>query len=244
MYILRSNYSNNAIALIQWAHEQQLKDVTVVYVDTGWAAAGWLDHVSLCESFVQRLGFNIKRINPATPFADVMEMKGGFPTRQRQWCALHLKGIPFLKWVDDVDPESKATVLLPKSMVETNFIDIPEYIDSCEFNGERRVWHPLFKLDQTQRDTLLAHAGIAPLSHLSQECSPCINSTVMALRQLTARDIEKTAELEEELETTLFLPQDCGDASGIYAVVEWANTARPDQLNYQYGCSASFGCGS
>ena len=244
MYILRSNYSNNSIALIQWAHEQGLEDVTVVYVDTGWAAEDWLDYVSKCENFARGLGFKVKHIQPATPFDDVMEMKGGFPSRQRQWCALHLKGIPFLKWADEIDPESKATVLLPKSGVETNFIDIPEYIESCEFNGERRVWQPFFNLDQSQRDALLTRAGIAALPHPSQECSPCINSTVMTLRKLTAGDIEKIAELEEELEATLFLPQDCGGASGIRAVVEWAKTAKPDQLNYQYGCSASFGCGS
>lgn len=244
MYILRSNFSNNSMALIQWAHEQGLEDVTVVYVDTGWAAAGWLDYVSLCENFAQGLGFKIEHINPVTPFEDVMEMKGGFPSRQRQWCALHLKGIPFLKWVEEVDPDSTATILLPKSMVETNFSDIPEYIESCEYNGERRVWQPLFNLDQSQRDALLARAGIAPLPHPGQECSPCINSTVMTLRQLSARDIGKTAELEEELEATLFPPQDCGGANGIRAVVEWAKSAKPDQLDYQYGCSASFGCGS
>ncbi len=244
MHILRSNYSNNSMALIQWAHEQQLKDVIVVYVDTGWAAEGWLDYVSQCERFVQNVGFNIKHIKPVTPFEDIMEMKGGFPSRQRQWCALHLKGIPFLKWIDEADPDTKATVLLPKSRVETNFTDIPEYIESCEFNGERRVWQPLFNIDQLQRDALLARAGIAPLPYPSQECSPCINSTVTALRKLTTSAIEKTAELEEELETTLFPPQDCNGASGIYAVVEWAKTAKQDQLNYEYGCSASFGCGS
>jgi len=244
MYILRSNYSNNAMALIQWAHEKGLEDVTVVYVDTGWSAEGWLDYVSLCETFVQGLGFKVKNIQAVTPFEDVMEMKGGFPSRQRQWCALHLKGIPFLKWADEADPGTTATVLLPKSRVETNFTDIPEYIDNCEFNGERRVWQPLFNLDQSSRDALLSRAGIALLPHPSQECSPCINSTVLALRKLTARDIEKTAELEEELEATLFPPQDCDGASGIDAVVEWAGTANLDQLDYQYGCSASFGCGS
>jgi len=149
-----------------------------------------------------------------------------------------------LKWADEVDPDSAATVLLAKSEVETNFKDIPEYIESCEFNGERRVWQPFFNINQSQRDTLLAHTGIPPLSHPSQECLPCINSTVMALQNLSAQDMEKTAELEDELGTTLFPPQDCGGASGIRAVVAWAKTTKPNQLDYQYGCSAAFGCGS
>ena len=244
MYILRSNYSNNSMALIQWAHENQLEDVTVIYVDTGWAAEGWLDHVAECEAFVQSLGFKVVHLKPVTPFEDVMEMKGGFPSRQHQWCALHLKGIPFLKWVEEVDSATSATVLLPKSRVDANFNDIPEFIESCEYNGERRVWQPLFNIDRTQRDALLARTGIPPLSHPSQECSPCINSTVPTLRNLGSRDIDKTEELEEELDTPLFSPADCDNATGIRQVVEWAKNAADDRLNYRFGCSAFFGCGS
>ena len=244
MYILRSNYSNNSTALIQWAHENQLKGVTVVYVDTGWAGEGWLDYVAKCEAFVQSLGFKVVHLKPVTPFEDVMEMKGGFPSRQHQWCALHLKGIPFLKWVEDVDPTTSATVLLPKSKVDTNFEDIPEFIESCEYNGERRVWQPLFNINLSQRDALLTRSGVAPLSHPSLECSPCINSTVTALRNLAASDIDKTEELEEELNTTLFPAADCDNARGIREVVAWANDASDDQLNYKFGCSAFFGCGS
>lgn len=244
MYILRSNYGNNSMALIQWAFEQGLQDVTVAYVDTGWAAEGWLDYVALCEGVVEGMGFKVEHIKPVTPFEEVMEMKGGFPSRERQWCALHLKGIPFLKWVEEADPDTAATVLLPKSGVESNFKDVPEYIESCEFHGERRVWQPLFNHSQIQRDALLARAKIALLPHPSQECAPCINSSVNELRQLADIDIGKTAELEEELETSLFPPQDCAGASGIQAVVEWAKSADPASLNYDFGCSASFGCGS
>ncbi len=244
MYILRSNYSNNSMALIQFARENRLEDVTVIYVDTGWAGEGWLDHVSRCEAFVESLGFKTEHLKPVTPFEDVMEMKGGFPSRQHQWCALHLKGIPFLKWVEEIDPTGSATVLLPKSEVDTNFKDIPEFIDSCEYNGERHVWQPLFNIERAQRDALLTRAGITPLSHPSQECAPCINSTVPALRNLSQSDIDKTAELEEELDTLLFSPKDCGNAQGIRQVVEWAAAAPDERLNYEFGCSAFFGCGS
>ena len=244
MYILRSNYSNNSMALIQWAHEQHLEDVSVVYVDTGWAAEGWLEHVSHSEEFVRALGFNVVHLKPVTPFDEVMEIKGGFPSRQHQWCALHLKGIPFLKWIEDIDPEGSATVLLPKCKVDTNFSDIPEFIKSCEYNGERRVWQPLHNCNRQHRDELLTRAQIQPLQHPSLECAPCINSSVPALRKLASSDIEKTAELEEELQTTLFPPQDCDGAIGIRAVVNWSKTPATDRLNYQFGCSAYFGCGS
>jgi len=244
MYILRSNYSNNSAALIQWAYENQLQDVTVVYIDTGWAAKGWLDYVRDCETKVKQLGFKVEHINPHTEFADIMEMKGGFPSRQNQWCALHAKGIPFLKWIEEVDANDEATVLIPKCPVDTQFDEVPEFIESCEYNGERKVWHPLFNLDRAQRDQLIANSPFEKLDHRSFECAPCINSNVTELRQLSESDIEKTEELEEDVEMHLFSAQDCGDAQGIREVVEWAKQANDDALNYEFGCSASFGCGS
>lgn len=244
MYILRSNYSNNSVALIQWAKAAGLKDVTVVYIDTGWAAAGWLEHVAHCEAHVQTLGFRVEHIKPSSGFADIMEMKGGFPSRQNQWCALHLKGIPFLKWIEEIDPDSQATVLLPKCPVDTDFTEIPEFIDSCEYNGERKVWHPLFQHSRAQRDQLLDASPFDSLPHRSLECSPCINSTVLELRHLKPGDMEKTLELEEDVEMPLFSPQDCGGAEGIEATLAWAKDANEDALNYQFGCSAFFGCGS
>ena len=244
MHIIRSNYGNNSLALIQWACEQALENVTVIYVDTGWAAQGWLEHVAVCESWVEKKGFNVVHLTPSTPFEDVMEMKGGFPSRERQWCSLHLKGIPFLKWVEEVDPQDAAIILTPKTTVDTNFDDVPEYIECCEYHGERRVWQPLYGHSRTQRDALLTRAQVTPLPHRSLECSPCINSTVAELRSLSESDIEKTEELEEELASTLFRPQDCGNARGIRQVVEWAKQSENGALNFKYGCSASFGCGA
>ncbi len=243
MYIIRSNYSNNSLALIQWAYENKLDDLHVVYIDTGWAAKGWLEHVRLCEAFVEALGFNVQHINPISGFADVMEMKGGFPSRQNQWCALHLKGIPFLKWIEEIDPNDQATVLIPKCPVETNFDTVPEFINSCEYNGERKVWHPLFQHSQEQRDQLLTNSPFDPLTHRSQECSPCVNSNVNELRQLSEADIEKTAELEEDVEMHLFSPEHCGGAEGIRQVIHWAKQTNEQSLNFKFGCSAFFGCG-
>lgn len=244
MNIIRSNYSNNSMALVQWASEQQLEDVTVIYIDTGWSAESWLDYVARCEAWVKEKGFEVVHIEPITPFEDVMEMKGGFPSRERQWCSLHLKGIPFLKWVEEVDPSDTATILTAKTTVDTNFTDIPEFIESCEYHGERRVWHPLHNCSREERDALLARGKIKPLPHRSLECCPCINSTMEELRNLSEADMDKTAELEEELEATLFRPEDCGNSEGICQVVEWAKHNSDDALNFKYGCSASFGCGT
>lgn len=245
MYILRSNYSNNSMALIQWAHEQQLENVTAIYIDTGWAGAGWSNHVTLCEALVRAKGFKTIQIKAPKPFAELMLMKQGFPSRRYQWCSLHLKGIPFLTWVDRYDPEGSATVLLPRRNADQNSASpAHEFIDCCEFHGNRKVWQPLCDSSDEARDQLLRRAGVTPLPHPSLECAPCINSSVAMLQRLTPEEIERTEELEEDLEAPLFNPHDCNGAAGIIEVVKWAQGANNDTLNYRFGCSAAFGCGS
>lgn len=245
MYILRSNYSSNAIALIQWVHERQLENLTVVYIDTGWAAAGWPDQVALYEQWVRSLGFDAVQVKAAKPFADLMLMKQGFPTRRYQWCSLHLKGIPFLNWVEQYDPQESATIVLPRVNVDNNSETLAtEFIDCCEFHGNRKVWQPLCDFSDQSRSGLLQRSGITPVQHTSLECAPCINSSVPLLQRLTEAEIERVAELEEDLETSLFNPDDCNGAAGIVEVVKWAQTASSDALNYRFGCSAAFGCGS
>ena len=45
MHIIFASYGNDSVALIQWAHERRLTDVTVLYSDTGWAADWWAERV-------------------------------------------------------------------------------------------------------------------------------------------------------------------------------------------------------
>jgi len=242
MYLIRSNYSNNSLALVQWAHEQGLKNVTVCYVDTGWAAEGWLDYVAKCEAYVAQLGFRVKHLKSRMPFAELMNVKNGFPSARFQWCSLHLKGISLLQWLEEVDPEEQTQVLLAKRRVEHGK-GIPEFIDCCEFHGDRKVWHPLVDCSDREREALILRTGFPLLSTLSKECAPCINSRVTDLRQLSALDIEKTEELEEDLETPMFNPEQCGNIENIVDVVAWAKQADDEVLNPAFGCSFSFGCG-
>ena len=244
MHLIRSNYSNNSIALIQWAYENKLEDVTVVYVDTGWAAEGWLDYVAQTETFVKSLGFAVQHLKSPMPFEDLMEMKKGFPTRRYQWCSLHLKGIPFIRFADEVDPDNQATVLIARHGVDAEGNQIPETIEGCEYHGERRVWHPFYNYDTQQIKNLLDRADFTAIHERSLECSPCINSTINELQHLAPCDIEKIEELEEDLETHLFSPDDCDGAEGILDVIQWARQANENDLDLKFGCSASFGCGS
>ncbi|OGT22135.1 MAG: hypothetical protein A2V90_05700 [Gammaproteobacteria bacterium RBG_16_57_12] len=244
MHIIASNYSNNSLALIQWAAEHSLRDVSVCHIDTGWSGKGWDNHVSRAAAYVASKDFKVVPLKPRAGFEDLMLIKHGFPNQKHQWCGLHLKGITLLQWLDDIDPAAKAILLFDKCLGGSDTA-IPEFIERSEYHGERKVWHPLYRHNIMERDTLLARAGFTPLTHRSRECHPCINSTVMDLRHLSERDIAKTEELEEELGAYMFPPECCGEARGIRAVVKWAReAARPDALQLKFGCSADFGCGS
>jgi 3'-phosphoadenosine 5'-phosphosulfate sulfotransferase (PAPS reductase)/FAD synthetase len=44
MNVISSSYGNDSVALMQWAKERSLPDVTVAYCNTGWAAPGLARH--------------------------------------------------------------------------------------------------------------------------------------------------------------------------------------------------------
>jgi len=114
MHVISSSYGNDSVAMIQWAREQGLTDVTVVFVDTGWSAPGWLDRVARMEAWVQSVGFSVVHLKAATGFEDLMLQKKGFPNQRYQWCSAMLKGIPFLNWIDEADPDCSAIVMIGK----------------------------------------------------------------------------------------------------------------------------------
>lgn len=223
MNLISSSYGNDSIALIQWAREQQLSDVTVVFIDTGWSAPGWLDRVTSAEKWVQEVGFQTAHIRPIIQFEELMRMKKGFPSQRYQWCSAILKGVPFLNWADEQDPECIATVLIGKRREESQErADTPEFIDCSEYHGDRRLWHPLYLHTEPMRDHLLSRAGFKPLPHRSKECSPCINANKADLQMLTPAEIERVKTLEAETGQTMFRPKKHGGAKGIEQIVQWA----------------------
>lgn len=231
MNVISSSYGNDSVAMIQWAHEAGLPNVHVLFINTGWAATGWLDRVSKAEEWVKSLGFNAVRLTPAVQFTELMKAKKGFPSQRYQWCSVHLKGVPFLSWIDEADPECKATVLIGKRRDESpERADTAEFIASSEYHGGRRVWHPLFLHTDADRDALLKRAGFEPMPHRSRECSPCINSNRADLRLLDETDIAKVEALESEVGKTMFRPARHNGAVGVRKVIAWAS-ASPGTYN-------------
>lgn len=245
MHIIHSNFGNNSLALIQWAYEHNLADVTVCHIDTGWAANDWPEHVAHCEHFVHECGFAAVHLQPRVDFEQLMTIRNGFPAGKYQWCSLHLKGTTLLQWLNDVDPSTTAIILYGKRQCDSRQIDpIPEFIEASAHHGDRRVWHPLHAHTTEQRDALLARAGIRPLPHASHQCFPCINTPWNELQSIHEADIVKTEELEHDIAMPLFGHRVTSGATGIRQVVKRARIANDlADTDIRFGCSAAFGCG-
>ena len=227
MNVISSSYGNDSIAMIQWAREQGLQDVAVVFVDTGWAAPGWLDRVARMEEWVRSIGFSVVHLKAPVSFEDLMLKKKGFPSQRFQWCSGILKGLPFLTWIDDADADNTAVVMIGKRREESQErANTSEFIESSEYHGGRKVWHPLYLHTDAMRDDLLARAGFDVLPHRSKECSPCINSNRQDLRQLTEADIQRVEDLEAKVGKTMLRPKRHGGAKGVRRVVAWAYAER------------------
>lgn len=234
MNVISSSYGNDSVAMIQWAKEQSLQDVLVVFVDTGWAAPGWLDRVKRMEKWVQSLGFAVVHLKSPTEFEELMVLKKGFPSQRYQWCSGTLKGLPFLQWIDETDKECQAVVMIGKRREESQErADTPEFVEASDYHGGRKIWHPLYLHTELMRNELLERAGIPVLPHRSKECSPCINANRDDMRQLTEEDIARVEALEAKVGKTMFRPKRHGGAKGIRKVIAWAYAERGQYNNRQ-----------
>ena len=160
MNVISSSYGNDSIALIQWAHECSLPDVTVTYCDTGWAAPWWANRVIEGERLATSYGFKTVRCK-SMGMTELIKMKSGWPRHGMQFCTAQLKGLPFLQWIDEVDTECKAVVLIGKRRAESiGRRTTPEFIESSEYHGGRKIWHPLYLHTDEERNALLGRGGL------------------------------------------------------------------------------------
>lgn len=247
-HVISASYGNDSMAMLQWAHEHCIQDVTVAYCDTGWAAPGWELRVAEGEALAQRLGFKTVQLQSMGMEA-LVKMKSGFPMHGQQFCTAWLKGLPFLQWIDDMDPECSAIVMIGKRRVESEGRKgTPEWVEASEYHGGRKVWHPLYLHSDDTRDALLRRACVEKLLHRSDECSPCANANRGDLRRLSGRQIGKLAALEEAVGQPMFREATHGGAQGIEQAVRWAKYS-PGQYKpgiddlFEVGCGSPFGCG-
>lgn len=260
-YVISCSYGNDSIAMIQWAHEQGLSmlgQVTVTYCDTGWAEPGWMDRVRLGEQFARDRGFHVERIE-SMGMEELVRMKKGWPGNGQQFCTIHLKGVPFLNWIDDADTDRQAVVMVGKRRAESEARkDTPEYVYDSEYHGGRTLWHPIYLHTDEQRDALLQRAGVEHppedwdgythdklyiLPFRSEECNPCVNANRGDILRLSAGEMAKVNRLEVAIGKPMFRPKRFNGV-GIYGVVMWARHGKNHEadLGEDEGCGAPFGC--
>lgn len=236
-FVIFSSYGNDSVALIQWAHEQGLRDVVVVFSDTGWAANWWAERVERLEFWVHSLGFYTDRTT-SIGFRALALQKKGFPTQQYQWCSYILKIEPAERWLRENDPQARAVCLVGVRREEgPDRAEFPRYLLSSPSHGERVMIAPMADWSEDTRNTFIRRAGVEPLPHRSMECSPCINSNRADLQAVQEDDIAKAEAIETEMHETLgltrngkrrtlFRPHRHMGAVGVREVVRCANSPR------------------
>lgn len=223
-FVIFVSYGNDSVALIQWAHEQGLEGVAVVFTDTGWAADGWMDRVELSEDWVRRLGFTPYRTS-SIGFRQLAREKKGFPTQRYQWCSFILKIEPGQRWLEQYDPDARAVCLIGVRQEESaDRADFPEWLPRSENHGGRVCIAPFATWTTVQRDELIRRAGFEVLPHRSRECK-CINSNKRDMRAFTERDWRDIQEIENEIGKPLYRPHRHMGAKGANEMRKWANSA-------------------
>lgn len=246
-YVISISHGNDSLALVQWAHDNCLDlfgEVVVAYCNTGWAKPSWRERVEVGKNLCERLGYQYIELS-SMGMHELVRMKKGWPGNGQQFCTMHLKGVPFLDWIDEWDKERTATVLIGKRREESEARkDAPEFIECSEYHGDRRVWHPLYMHTKAMRDELLNKAGVEILPHRSDECSPCVNANRGDILRLGADELAKVNSLEVEIGKPMFRPKRF-NGLGIYGVVMWAKFGKNHEADVpdDGGCGSAFGCG-
>jgi len=226
-YIARCSYGNDSIAMLQLMHEYGLKDVSVVYSDTGWSSDAWAARVTVGEAWVRSMGWEAVRLASIGFEASVLNhtVAGMFPTRLVKFCTQELKVRPFLKWVTENDPDHRALVCVGVRRAESAARSgHPAFMPEKD-NG-RHVWHPLIDFSDADRDGMVAKTPLELLPHRSDECAICINSNRADLRRASAADIARVAALEAAVGRPMFNPAKYAGAEGIHEVKRWADSER------------------
>lgn len=252
MNIIFASYGNDSIALIQWAHEAGMKDVTVAYSDTGWAADYWPARVAKAELWAQSLGFKTVRI-PGMTMEQLVEWKKAWPRGgggKYQFCTMHLKEIPALNWMAAVDPDADAVCLVGIRREESdNRALFPEWAEESETHGGRSLHAPLVRHRIAERNALILKTPLEVLATRSKECWPCVNARKPELKQLQESTIIRIEIIEQRMginskgnPRVMFSPKRHGGAVGIRTVVEDAKNGMDDLLS-PAGCDGGW-CGS
>ena len=250
-HLIFASYGNDSIALIQWAHEQRLKDVHVAYSDTGWAAWWWDTRVQMAEEWARSLGFRTHRI-ASEGMESLVARKKAWPRGgggKFQFCTEALKKEPARAWLALHDPTGETCCMTGVRREESeNRRDAPEWVTASEDHGGRELWQPLVRHTKAMRDDLAEKAPVPLLPYRSKECYPCANARKQELRHLDTVTRNKVFRIEQVgginskgNARVMFSPERHGGAVGIDAVIEDAKH-NTDDLFTTASCESGW-CG-
>lgn len=235
MNVVFTSFGNDSIALIQWVRKARLKNVHIIYSDTGWAAKWWGARIEEGANWAKQLGFKV-HVTESIGLENLVRQRKGWPRQGIQFCTTELKILPGIKKLEEIDPLGLATCLVGVRRAESvNRRTFPERIEKSWNHGGRELWAPLVDYTDEMRDRLLEECGFPVLPHRSMECFPCINSNRRDLREL-AKDpdrIMKIEKIEKEMgftskgkPRTMFRPYRHQGATGIREIIRWAESDR------------------
>lgn len=240
--IIIGNFGNHSLAVMQALIEREQSELHFMHVDTGWAAASWLEHVANCVDYARSQGVIVHSLKSQVDFVEMVRDRQQFPSPKFQWCASFLKALPILSQLDDLDPSCEAMIVSGKRRADSRrYIDLEEFETDEELYQGRTLWYPLWQASNNQLVDLIKRAGFQPLRQQSQECGPCIHSKLEHLGRLDPDVVKRVEDLETDIGQFMFLKP-------IVEIIEsfdGSPIVSPDSgLNlYDLGCGAPWGCG-
>lgn len=200
------------------------------------------------------------------PFLDLCLVRGGFPSRKRQFCTQYLKRDPLTEYqlrlaLDGIAVESWQGVRADES-------EARRWLPSYQYLGDgMSIFRPILRWNVN--DVFEAHraAGIQPNPLYRQGmsrvgCMPCINAKKAELLEISKRfpeEVERIAEWER-LVSQVCRPRSpvsffhmgtqghAGQGSTIEHVIEWSRTSRGGRqfslltdLSEPTACSSEYG---
>lgn len=244
MLITLGNFGNDSVALLQYLYEHDCaNDCTMVLIDTGWAARRWQTRIKQGQAYAEQLGFSIVHLKSNVTFEKMVEEHRSFPDRKYQRCTL-LKALPFNDYLDQVDAQGEATVVLStRRSTARVYRQLPERVERGEHYGDRKVWYPMIELSENDRNRLIERAGFTVINHRSLECDPCIYNTSQDFLNMEHSEIDRVVALEARIGKPMFSKQLYDGHVGINAIIAHLKTiGTPSDNNYNENLTRS--CGS
>jgi len=196
------------------------------------------------------------------PFLDLCMLRGGFPSRRRQFCTEHLKRNPLTEY--QLDLIDQGHHVESWQGVRADESEARRWLPQYEFlGGGMSIYRPILRWNVASVFEAHRAYGIEPNPLYRQGmtrvgCMPCINCQKAELAQIARRfpmHIERIAQWERLVQgvtrprpdVTFFHIEKAG-AAGVHEAVQWARTSRGGRqfslltdLDEPTACSSAYG---